>query len=179
MLNGQDAITVVNGSRDAGLVVQLVPAQAGGTHEEIIRNLVKPTDGRAEQRSLNGLAATQFAGTRRNEQGQTQAVRVLLVSGPGNRNYLLSRAAKDAAALQRAAAPLAEAEASFRPLSAADRAAAKPWVLKTVPFPRGGFAELARSSPLPAQAEAQLRLLNSAYAGAAEPPPGQPVKVVR
>ena len=177
--NTAQAIVIVNAARDAGLVVRLVPASAGATHEEIIRNLVKPTDGRAEQRSLNGLAATQFAGTRRNEQGQTQAVRVLLVSGPGNRNYLLSRAAKDAAALQRAAAPLAEAEASFRPLSAADRAAAKPWVLKTVPFPRGGFAELARSSPLPAQAEAQLRLLNSAYAGAAEPPPGQPVKVVR
>jgi len=41
------------------------------------------------------------------------------------------------------------------------------------------FAELARSSPLPAQAEAQLRLLNGAYGGAAEPRPGQAVKVVR
>ena len=52
-------------------------------------------------------------------------------------------------------------------------------MLKTVPYPRGGFAELARSSPLPAQAEAQLRLLNSAYGGGAEPRPGQLVKVVR
>jgi hypothetical protein len=52
-------------------------------------------------------------------------------------------------------------------------------VLKTVSYPRGGFAELARSSPLTAQAEAQLMLLNSAYAGGAEPRQGQPVKVVR
>jgi predicted Zn-dependent protease len=47
-----------------------------------------------------------------------------------------------------------------------------------VPFPRGGFGELARSSPLPpARAEAQLRLMNGAYGGG-EPKPGQPVKVV-
>jgi len=177
--NAPKAIVIVNAARDAGLVVRLVPASAGSTHDEIIRNLVKPTDGRAERRTLNGLSATEFAGTRRNDQGQSQAVRVLLVSGPAQRNYLLNRAAKDAAALQRAATPLAEAESSFRALSTAESVAARPWVLKTVAFPRGGFAELARSSPLPTQAEAELRLLNSAYAGGAEPRPGQPVKVVR
>jgi predicted Zn-dependent protease len=177
--NATEAIAVVNGAGDAGLVVRLVPAQAGKTHEEIIRNLVKPTEGRVEQRQIHGLAATQFTGARRNDQGQTQAVRVLLVSGPDGRNYLLNRGGRDAAALQRSAAGLGEAEASFRPLSAAERAAARPWMLKTVSFPRGGFAELARSSPLTTQAEAQLKLLNSAYAGGAEPRPGQPVKVVR
>ena len=177
--NSQQAITVVNAAGDAGLIVQLVPAKAGRTHEEIIRNVVKPTEGRTAQRNIHGLAATEFTGSRRNAQGQSQAVRVLLVNGPENRNYLLHRGARDAAALQRAAAPLAEAEASFRPLTAADRVAARPWTLKTVSFPRGGFAELARSSPLPTQAEAQLRLINSAYAGGAEPRLGQPVKVVR
>ena len=177
--NAPSAIALVNAAGDAGLIVRVVPAQAGKTHEEIIRNLIKPTQGRVEQRYLHGLAATQFTGSRRNDQGQTQAVNVLLVSGPGNRNYLLNRGARDAAALQRAATGLAEAEASFRPLSGAELAAARPWALKTVPFPRGGFAELARSSPLPARAEAQLKLLNSAYAGGGQPRPGQPVKVVR
>ncbi|HSM21668.1 MAG TPA: M48 family metalloprotease [Rubrivivax sp.] len=177
--NAKEAVALVNGAGDAGLVVRLVPPQAGKTHEEIIRNLVKPTGGSVTQRRIHGLAATEFTGTRRTDQGQTQAVRVLLVSGPGQRNYLIHRAARDAAALQRATSGLAEAEASFRPLSGAESAAARPWVLKTVPFPRGGFAELARSSPLPAPAEAQLRLLNSAYAGGVEPRPGQPVKVVR
>jgi predicted Zn-dependent protease len=177
--NTPNAILVVNGGGDAGLIVRLVPPAAGSTHDAIIRNVIKPTAGRTEPRSIHGLSATQFIGSRRNDQGQTQAVRVLLISGPGNRNYLLSYGARDAAALQRAALGLAEAEGSFRPLSTAERAAARPWVLKTVPYPRGGFAELARSSPLTVQAEAQLKLLNSAYAGGAEPRPGQPVKVVR
>lgn len=176
--NAADSITIVNGARDAGLIVRLVPPQAGSSHDEIIRNVVKPTDGRVERLTINGLAATQFAGTRRNEQGQSQPVRLLLVAGPANRNYLLTRAAKDAPALQRAAGGLAEAEGSLRPLSNAERAAARPWTLQTVPFPRGGFAELARNSPLPPPAEAQLRLINGVYGGG-EPRPGDLVKVVR
>jgi hypothetical protein len=63
-------------------------------------------------------------------------------------------------------------------MTPADRAAARPWSVKTVPYPKGGFAELARTSPLPAPAEAQLKLMNGAYGGATEPKPGQPVKVV-
>jgi hypothetical protein len=47
-----------------------------------------------------------------------------------------------------------------------------------VPYPRGGFAELARSSPLPTRPEAQLKLINGVYGGSVEPKPGQPVKVV-
>ncbi len=177
--NTPEAIAVVNGAGDAGLIVRLVPAEAGNTHDAIIRNVIKPSAGRTESRNIHGLSATQFDGSRRNDQGQTQAVRVLLVSGPGNRTYMLNFGGRDAAALQRAAAGLAEAEGSIRPLSPAERAAARPWTLQTQPYPRGGFAELARSSPLPAQAEAQLKLLNGAYAGGAEPRTGQPVKVVR
>jgi hypothetical protein len=45
-----------------------------------------------------------------------------------------------------------------------------------VPFPRGGFAELARRSPLPS-AEQQLRLINGFYGGGA-PQRGHMVKVV-
>ncbi|PKO57938.1 MAG: peptidase [Betaproteobacteria bacterium HGW-Betaproteobacteria-19] len=177
--NTPEAITVVNEAGDAGLIVRLVPPQAGNTHDEIIRKLIRPTEGRVERGTLQGLAATQFSGARRNDRGQTEAVRVLLVSGPGNRNYLLNYGARDTAALQRAAVGLAEAQGSFRPLNASERAAARPWVLKTAPYPRGGFAELARSSPLGPNAEAQLRLLNSSYASGTEPRPGQPVKVVR
>jgi hypothetical protein len=64
-------------------------------------------------------------------------------------------------------------------MTAADRQAAQPWALGTARFPQGGFAELARSSPLLAQAEAYLRLLNGAYGGGAEPPLGAPVKIVQ
>ena len=45
-----------------------------------------------------------------------------------------------------------------------------------MPYPAGGFAELARRSPLEA-AEQQLRLINGVYGGG-EPRPGQLVKVV-
>ena len=61
-------------------------------------------------------------------------------------------------------------------LTAQDRSAARPWVLKTVNYPRGGFAELAKTSPL-ARAEQQLRLINGYYGGG-EPAAGQAVKVV-
>jgi predicted Zn-dependent protease len=178
--NGAEAITLVNGAGDAGLIVRVVPPKAGSTHAEVIRNVLKPVDGRTEQRTLHGLAATHFSGTVRNAQGQSRAVTLTLVSGPGERNYWLQHAAKDAAARQRAQAGLSEAEASFRPLSPADRAAAKAWSVQTVPYPRGGYAELAKASPLPAaRAEAQLKLMNGVYGGGAEPKPGQPVKVVR
>jgi predicted Zn-dependent protease len=108
-----------------------------------------------------------------------------LVTGPGGRVFVLQHAARDATTLQRNAGGLAEAQGSFRPLSGADRALAQPWLVRSVQLPRGGFAELARSSPLAiesqAYAEAQLRLMNSAYgatAGSREPTPGQLVKVV-
>jgi predicted Zn-dependent protease len=50
--------------------------------------------------------------------------------------------------------------------------------VRVVPYPRGGFAELARRSPLTERAEAQLRLLNGVYGSGKEPRPGEPVKVI-
>lgn len=176
--NSQEAIVLASAAGDAGLIVRLVPPKAGSTHDEVIRNVLKPVDGRVERRTLHGLAATHFSGTVRNQQGQGRPVSLTLVTGPASRIYALQYAARDAAALRRADAGLLEAEASFRALTAADRAAARPWSVQTVPYPRGGFAELARSSPLP-RAEAQLRLINGVYGGGAEPGPGQPVKVVK
>jgi len=174
--NSQAAITVVNETRDAGLVIKLVPPQAGTTHDEILRNVFKPTGGHVERSTINGLAATRFEGTVRNQQGQSRSVVATVFSGPASRNYLMLHAARDAAALQRSAAAMNEAERSFRPLSAADRTAARPWAVRVVPYPRGGFAELARRSPLPERAEAQLRLLNGVYSDGREPRLGEPVK---
>lgn len=177
--NAAEAITLVNPAGDAGLIVRLLPPKAGNTHEEIVRNVVKPIDGRFDKRNLNGLSASHFTGSRRNEQGASQGVQVSVVTGPGNRNYLLLYASQDAAALQRVQAQMQEAESSFRALTAADRTAAKPWVVHTVAFPRGGFAELAAASPLAAQAQAYLKLLNGVYGGGPDPAFGSPVKVVR
>ncbi len=174
--NSAEQLTLVNPALDAALVMKTVPSQAGKTHEEIIRSLLKPSDGRSERLTINGFAATHFVGARNDAQGKAQAVEVTVVSGPANAIYLLAYASKDAAALQRARGPLQEAQASFRPITAADRAAAKPWIVKTVAYPRGGFAEMARTSPL-GGAEQQLRLINGYYGGG-EPKPGQLVKVI-
>ena len=175
--NEADAITMINPEGNAGLVVKIVPTKAGGTHEEIIRNVLKPDSGRTLRTTLNGFTATRFAGSRNNEQGQAQPLEVTIVTGPSAQNYLMGYVSKDADSLQRARRLIQEAEASFRALTAADRAAAKPWAIKAVPYQRGGFAQLARQSPLPNLPEQQLKLINGVYGGG-EPQPGQLVKVI-
>ncbi len=174
--NSAEQLALVNAEGSAALVLKGVPPQAGKTHDEVIRNVLKPTQGNADRLVINGLQATHFVGARADAQGKAQAVEITLVSGPSNANYLMNYAAKDAAALQRARAQMVEAQGSFRALNSADRIAAKPWVIRSVAYPRGGFAELARSTPL-SGGEAQLRLINGFYGGG-EPKPGQLVKVV-
>jgi len=174
--NDVEQLALVNAAGNAGLLVQVAPKQAGQAHDAVIRNLIKPSQGNSQRLVLNGLSATRFVGSRVNAQGQTQGVDVTLVTGPNNQIYLLRRVAKNAAALKAANTALVQAQGSFRAITAAEREAARPWLLKTVAFPSGGFAQLARSSPLP-NAERQLRLLNGYYAGGA-PARGQLVKVV-
>lgn len=176
LLNQPDKLTVLNAARDAALVVHHVPAQAGSDHAGIIRNLLKPQRGRTESLRINGLDATHFTGMRANPQGQSEPIEATVVSGPGDHRYLLVWSARDANALQRARAGLQQARGTFRAMTPTDRAQALPWVVRSVPLPRGGFAELARRSPLEA-AEQQLRLLNGVYGGGA-PAPGTLVKVV-
>jgi predicted Zn-dependent protease len=176
ILNGQDKLTIINAQRDAAVTVQLVPANAGSSHDEIIRNAVKPVSGQVERRQLNGLAATHFVGAVQNDDGESKGVELTLVTGANNANYIMVYAAKDPATLQRQRAQMREVENSFRTMNAADKNAARPWVLKTMPMPRGGFAELAKSSPL-SLPEQQLKLINGVYAGG-EIKAGAPVKVV-
>jgi predicted Zn-dependent protease len=99
-----------------------------------------------------------------------------VVTGATGAHYVLVYAAKDANVLANNRAQMQEAERTFRALTPADKAAAKAWTLRTTQMPRGGFAELARSSPL-ANPEQQLKLINGVYAGG-EIKPGTPVKVV-
>jgi predicted Zn-dependent protease len=176
MQNSAEQLALVNPAGDAALLLKPVPAKAGKTHAEVIKNGFKPTQGRSEATTLNGLQATRFSGTRQDAQGKTQALEFTLVSGPQNSFYVLQQVAKDAATLQANRTGLREAEASFRLLNAQDRAVAKPWAIKLVPYPKGGFAELAKRSTLP-NAEQQLRLVNGFYGGG-EPRSGQLVKMV-
>jgi predicted Zn-dependent protease len=126
--------------------------------------------------SLNGLPASHVNAVVRNAQGQRQGLEFSLISGPKKNNYLLLYRARDANAMARASRRMQEAEASFRAMTPADRAAARPWLLRKTTMPAGGFAQLAKSSPLGARAEAQLRLLNGALDS--DPKVGQMVKIV-
>ncbi|MEY2891052.1 MAG: hypothetical protein RJA98_960 [Pseudomonadota bacterium] len=178
IVNEADSLTLVNGTGDAGVVMQTVPAQAGNTPEEMIKALLKPTGGRIERTTLSGLQAARFEGTVADAQGQAKQVRATLVNGPNGQSYLLLPQARDAATLQRNRPALQDAEASFRAMTPADRAAAKPWLIRSVAYPRGGYAQLATQSPMQgARTEALLRLLNGAVNGQ-DPAPGQRVKVI-
>ena len=123
------------------------------------------------------MTASEFKGQRRNAQGQAQDIRLTLVDGPLNHQYVLMPSARDANVMAQEWIELKAAENSFRALTEADKAAARPWQIKTAPYPRGGFAQLARQSPLVQAPEAQLRLINGFY-GAGEPKPGELVKVI-
>jgi len=177
--NAAEAISLINGAGDAGVIVRLVPEKSGRTHEEIIRQLFNPSEGRVEKRQLNGLPATHFSGLRRDDRGAVRPIQVSVVTGPAQRMFLLLYAARDANARQRSLAQMEQAENSFRPLGAAEAALARPYVLRSAPTPRGGLAQIARSAPDPARAEAQLRLLNGVYGGGEEPAPGTMIKLVQ
>jgi predicted Zn-dependent protease len=174
--NQPDQIAVINATRDAGLTIHMVPPNAGKTHDEIIRNVIKPSAGRVEPRQINGMPATHFVGVQTAQNGQKNNIELTVVTGPNNTPYILVYEAKDAATLQRNIAQLRENENGFRPMSQNDAAQARPWLVRTTPMPRGGFAELARATPI-ANPEQQLKLINGVYAGGTIPP-GTPVKVV-
>jgi predicted Zn-dependent protease len=175
--NNPDELYVINPQGDAAVVMKLIPPNAGKSHDEILRNGFKAGQGRVERNPVSGFESTYFVGQRQAQDNQAQPLEVTLVTGPGGRTFAFIHAGRDAATLQRNRAALREATASFRAFGAGDRAAARPWVLRTVAMPAGGFAELARRSPLGAQAERQLRLLNGVYGGG-NIATGRAVKVV-
>jgi predicted Zn-dependent protease len=175
--NNADELYVINPQGDAAVVMKLIPPNAGKTHDEILRNGFKASQGRTERNAIGGFESTYFVGQRAAQQNQPQPLEVTLIDGPGGRTYAFLHAGRDAATLQRNRAALREATASFRAFAASDRAAARPWTLRTVSMPAGGFAELARRSPLGVQAERQLKLLNGVYAGGSIAA-GRPVKIV-
>ncbi|QPF76779.1 M48 family metalloprotease [Roseateles sp. DAIF2] len=173
--NSADQLTVISPARDAALILQAVPARAGSSHEAILRQW-GAEQGRTEARQINGLTATHFSGLRRDSKGQRSQATLTLVNGSKGQVYALVYAARDAQALQQRRAALAQAEGSFRALTAEDRKLAKPWRIALKPFPAGGFAELAKGSVVD---EARLRLLNGRYGAAGGlPAAGQQVKVV-
>lgn len=175
--NGSEALAIVSRTGEAAAIMRVVPADAGNNHEEILRNLFNPVSGQVTHSTINGFAATAFAGLARTRRG-TQAIDVTLISGPQNRRYLFLHLAKDAQVLRQTREAMLAIERSFRAMNEADRRLARPWRIQVVTMPKGGFAELARRAPASLErAEAQLRLLNGVYP-AGEIRPGARVKSV-
>lgn len=176
VVNEAEQLNFVSPGGDAALMVQLAPPNAGRSHDEIIRNVVKPVSGRADRYALNGLNAMHFTGTVQAQGGQ-RAVELTVATGTGGQNFLMIYASKDAATLQRNRSQLREIEGSFRGMSAQDTAAAKPWVLRTASLPRGGFADVARSAPMATLPELQLKLMNGVFSSGTVQP-GTLIKTV-
>ena len=174
--NQADQITIVSNAGDAALIVKMAPPDAGNSHDEIIRKLIKPSSGKSDRTQINGLAATRFTGTVAGQNGQSQNTELTLITSAQGGVFLFIHAAKDAASLQRNRAQMLETENTFRSLTTADRAAARPWQVRSTTMPRGGFAELARTSPL-ADPQQQLRLINGVYPSG-DVKPGAPVRIV-
>lgn len=176
--NAPDALTVINPQGDAALKLIAIPSNAGNSHEEVLRNAFKATQGKLTRGKVNGFQATHFMGSRQSANGQAQAFEATIVTGPKQNNYALAYLAADAKARDRAFPALNATEKSFRAMTAADARDARPWVVSVVPFPRGGFAELARRSAKVPQVDRQLRLLNGLYGDNTQLRPGDLVKMV-
>jgi predicted Zn-dependent protease len=172
--NEPEALTFAAPQGDAALRMVAVPAKAGTSHDDIIREGLKPSEGKVTRGNINGFAATHFVGARKEQNGQSQPIEATVVTGPQKNTFVMLYLAADTAARNRAMPGLMAAEKSFRAMTTADQQAARPWQVKAVPFPRGGFAELARQSPVP---EKRLQLLNGTW-GRSDPAVGQMVKTV-
>lgn len=110
---------------------------------------------------------------------QGQSARRVAVIYRGDNAYLFVAAVKGRASLETEDQRFLEVIRSYRPLKPAERKLAEPVRLHLVRARAGqSLAALAKDSPLPADGEAQLRLLNGLYPGG-EPRPGEWLKTLR
>jgi len=170
--NRADRVTAVSPGVDA--LVELLPGPRDGKPLDTLQKGLKLDPGaRFDSGSLSGYPAAFAAGA---QQGKPVVVAAVAFSGA---QYLIAGMAKDATVYARERAALRGAINSFHALTPAERQAARPHVIRTfVAQPGTTVAELARRSPLGAEAEGQLRLMNGLYP-AGEPKPGQRLKIVQ
>lgn len=110
---------------------------------------------------------------------QGQSARRVAVIYLGDNAYLFVAAVKGRASLEAEDQHFLDVIRSYRPLKAAERKLAEPVRLHLVRAKAGqSLSALAKDSPLPADGEAQLRLLNGLYPSG-EPRPGEWLKTLR
>lgn len=174
--NSESELSIVADNMQAAVAMRPSP-NSRGDHNAAIRTLLQPDQGRTEPLTINGLRATNFTGAK---QGRAISATVITLN---NADYVFSKLQKTGTNSSYDQV-LRDIVASFRALTPADVANAKPYVLRTVVLPRttSPFADLARDvSPIAPQyrnAEAQLRLLNQVYPQG-NIAPGQMVKTIQ
>jgi predicted Zn-dependent protease len=165
--NSPEQLLLVNPEGTAGVIMQLATGQ-GQNPEEIVRKVLKPTQGNFTQGNVNGFAATYFSGLRQSQQGSAVVESaVVRANNSGSiQDYLFVLVGKDNQAMQANRGQAAQLVQTFRAMNAQDKTAAKPYVLRTVN--RNSVAGLAQRSPLGREGEDRIRLLNGVY------PKGEP-----
>ncbi|MDP2252862.1 MAG: M48 family metalloprotease, partial [Thiobacillus sp.] len=128
---------------------------------------------RYDSGKLSGYPAAFAAGA---QQGRPVVAAAVVFNGT---QYLIAGMARDKPTYDRERGTLRAAINSFRAITPAEKKAARPYVLKLVTAQPGmTMANLARQSPLGADAESQLRLMNALYPSG-EPSSGQRLKIVQ
>jgi predicted Zn-dependent protease len=165
---------VVATSPDGDALVELVQGPKNDNPLETLQLGVRLDAGaRYDSGHLGGYPAAFAAGA---QQGKPVVVAVVVFNGT---QYLIAGMTKDTPTYERERGALRAAINSFRAITLAEKLAARPYVLQLITA-RPGFtmAALARRSPLAADSESQLRLMNDLYPSG-EPRPGQLLKIVQ
>jgi predicted Zn-dependent protease len=155
----------------------LVELQQGPKNDKPLASLQKrlqlDSGTRYDSGSLSGYPAAFAAGS---QQGKPVVVAAVVFNGT---QYLIAGMTKDKPTYDRERAALRAAINSFHAMTPSERAAARPLVLRLVTAKPGmTMASLARQSPLGADAESQLRLMNDLYPDG-KPMPAQLIKIVQ
>jgi predicted Zn-dependent protease len=170
--NRPDRVMALSPQGDA--LVELQPGPKNDKPLETLQKGVKLDAGaRYDSGNLGGYPAAFAAGA---QEGKPVVVAAVVFNGT---QYLIAGMALDKPAYERERSALRAAINSFRAITPAEKQVARPYLLQLLKAQAGTtMAALARQSPLGAEAEGQLRLMNDLYP-AGEPKPGQLLKIVR
>ena len=170
--NRPDRVVAVSPEGDALVELQQGP-KSDKPLETLQKGLKLDAGARYDSGSLSGYPAAFAAGA---QQGKPVVVAAVVFNGT---QYLIAGLAKDKATYNRERNTLRGAINSFHAITPAEKQAARPYLVQIITAQPGTtMAGLAKQSPLGADAESQLRLMNDLYPSG-EPKPGQLLKIVQ
>ena len=170
--NRRDRVVATNPEGDALLELQAGPRR-GRPLDTLQRGVRLDAGARYDSGRLGGFPAAFAAGA---QAGKPVVVAAVAFNGS---QYLIAGMTRDKPAYERERSALRAAINSFHAITPAEKKAARTYTLQLVTArPGQTMADLARQSPLGADAERQLRLMNGLYPNG-EPEPGRLLKIVQ